>query len=131
MITKQSKNAIKIILAVQLTVLAFCVCFCVKNAKHSSEIYFDLDSMYSDYIEFDNDVWYADDKLIQTQEEIELLYGPFIELPKGSCTITMRYECDYDQDCMVRARSEDPYVKAGNVILSKNQREDSFEITFL
>ncbi len=131
MITKQSKNAIKIILAVQLTVLAFCVCFCVKNAKHSSEIYFDLDSMYSDYIEFDNDVWYADDKLIQTQEEIELLYGPFIELPKGSYTITMRYECDYDQDCMVRARSEDPYVKAGNVILSKNQREVSFEITVL
>ena len=53
----------------------------------------------SEFIEYRNGFWYADETLVPTEETVTLISGPYMDLGKGSYTVTVDYECTEEQTC--------------------------------
>ena len=56
-----------------------------------------LDAWSSSYVEYQEERWYINPELVEESGAITFIYGPYIDVPKGDYTITVCYECDYDQ----------------------------------
>lgn len=81
-----------------------------------------ISNFSSDYSTYDG-IWYVDNNIEQKDdtEEITLLYGPFIYLPKGNYTLVVRYDCDEDQ--LIRpyaAEENDSYIISNHITLDRN-----------
>lgn len=87
----------------------------------------------SDYVEFDNvNGWYVNEEIVKDDEDIVFLYGPFIDLEKGTYCIKINYHCDYNQYCRVSEQSDGVVgqyhnLKTGEAILSKNYDRVSYD----
>lgn len=81
----------------------------------------DVKDFSSDYISYDNG-WYIDSNMVDVgdDEPINVLYGPFITLPKGEYTLVMDYECEEDQEARPYSSSKNDYIVANPVNLDKN-----------
>ena len=71
--------------------------------------------------------WYIDEELLQTDEKINLVYGPLISLKRGTYRILMDYSCDYDQSCLAHSENDSFHLKAGRAILSRNYDHLSYD----
>lgn len=67
----------------------------------------------SNYIDFDNG-WYVDESIMDTQDTIDIICGPYIALKQGTYTVSVEYECDHDQACLVFANGgNEQYLESG------------------
>lgn len=83
----------------------------------------------SKYISY-NVGWYVDESIVKVDEAdvIDLLYGPYVRLNKGSYTVKVDYECDEDQGCLVYANSgNDKYINTEPEILKKDKNRVSYD----
>ena len=83
----------------------------------------------SNYVDFD-DGWYVDENLVKTDEIVDIIYGPYKRLNKGTYTVWLEYESDYDQSCLVYANSgNDKYIKTSLQRLKKDQKNIKYDFT--
>lgn len=87
----------------------------------------DLSAWGSNYIDFENG-WYVDEDTIETDGTIDIICGPYIDLKRGTYSVTVEYECDYDQSCLVYANSgKDVFLETELRKLSHSQEQASFD----
>ena len=82
----------------------------------------------SEYISFHNNVWYADETLVTVpdgEDNVFLLLGPHIDMPEGSYTVTVDYECTEDQYCYTPTNS---FIKSGIGQLVRGANKASFRV---
>lgn len=80
----------------------------------------------SDYASF-NDGWQISPDDIEGNDSIDMIYGPFISLPKGEYTMVVGYNCDSDQTIMPYASGyENHYIKSNTVTLNHNLQSLSY-----
>lgn len=89
----------------EVLIVLMMIFFMVLTDTASQPLDMPLKSWKSDYIEFRNNAWYADETLVPTEEEVILLYGPYVEMGKGSYTVTVEYECTEEQVCYAPTNS--------------------------
>ena len=82
----------------------------------------------SDYVEYDSiNGWCADEKSLPTEESINLIYGPFVELKKGTYRVKIEYHCDCNQDCLVNSEDSAFHLLTEHAILSRNYDYASYD----
>lgn len=100
--------------------------------KVKAEMPVDVFSLQSLYAQQDENGWYIVGSLdIGDIEEINLIYGPYLSLDRGSYTLAVDYDNLADQTLLVTANDiKWHYIKANPVILDKNQHhlEYDFEV---
>lgn len=113
----------------EILLLGVAAVFVIKDIKNNGIVDTSIRNWKSKYIEY-SEGWYVDEEVLQIDEPVVLIYGPGIDLPKGTYSIRIEYECDNNQICKVNTRfGEDIFVKAGTAILSKNKSEVEYNIT--
>ncbi|MBQ7839210.1 MAG: hypothetical protein IJ390_01785 [Lachnospiraceae bacterium] len=84
----------------------------------------DWRSRYTDY----SGSWYIDSTYYNGSGTTDFIYGPYVELPKGSYTVTLWYECDSDQSFLPFAsQGNSAFLKAGTAKLSRNKNVFSYK----
>lgn len=83
----------------------------------------------SDYVAYDSiNGWYVDEKLIDTQENISVIYGPSVYLKEGTYCAKITYHCDYDQSCTAYAGEGNEFqLKTGGARLGRNFDSVSYD----
>lgn len=117
--------AVEVIVCVILAVMT--------GVRHNN--YTTIETSISDWqsrnITYDNG-WYVDESIVQTDETIDIIYGPYVSLKRGSYTVKIDYTCDSDQSCVVHANNvSDAILKTGLSKLSRNQTSASFRFTLM
>lgn len=94
-----------------------------------------LNSWHTDYLVFEDEKWFIEDggiKLKDGEEKVDLLYGPYVSVPKGDYTVTIEYACEENQSFDAFAyKPNTPYVKGAPAILDKsaNMTSCQFRVT--
>lgn len=100
-------NGRKIIAVVifETAVLLFLACRVI--SAHHSGVYktFDLSSFTSEYLNYSNDSWHADQEHDAADGVYEILSTPGIELKPGTYTVAVTADADYDQNGYVYTRN--------------------------
>lgn len=100
--------------------------FAMVQYKNSEAVETSLFEWKSDYITFDNG-WYVDESIVQTDETIDLLYGPYLQMDQGSYSVEIDYSCDSDQSCAITAQEgNDAFIKSGTARLSSRLKKVSY-----
>lgn len=124
---KIKKRSFFVICLAQWIVLLFLLASIMYGRHNHWKSTFRLSDMQSDRISYENDVWYADEDTAYADEDTPLLYGPCIELARGSYTVSVRYACESDQNFQPSAGSgNDVYIKAGRASLPASQTRVSY-----
>ncbi len=79
----------------------------------------------SEFIEYRNGFWYADETLVPTEETVTLISGPYMDLGKGSYTVTVDYECTEEQTCYAPVNT---FIQSGMGRLIPTSNKTSFEL---
>lgn len=82
------------------------------------------------YFSYDEDGWYIDETMLKMDDGKKpvRLYGPYISLDQGTYSVSIEYECEYDQSCEIYANDiKDAYVNGRGGRLSKNYKKTSYE----
>lgn len=120
---------VQIAVCIQVVILIFLFVVSAMQYTEVSELKIPLTDWQSKYINFHGG-WYIDENIIQTNTTIDLIYGPYIELKKGTYTVNLDYECDEDQSCLVYTNSEnDKYIKTQLEKLQKGELNLSYDFT--
>lgn len=126
----EDKRSVWLIMLAEIAVL---ICLAAAVGMNHNQI---VDSSLSDwesvYIAY-SDGWYIDESIMQSlyssgsviQEDapIGILYGPYIALEQGNYFISISYDCDSSQSCLINGVSEEGYEMAENVILPDDQQK--------
>lgn len=119
------------ICALQLLVLLGMGVSAVSQARHPQTIVSDLEEWVSDFGSYE-DEWYIDEELFDFDEEIDFLHGPYAETPKGTYTLKIAYDADFDQKFYVYSESGgESALRVGedvNLYAKKNQVEFRFTV---
>lgn len=119
------------ICALQLLVLLIMGVSAVSQARHPQMIIDDLEEWVSDFGSYE-DEWYIDEELFDFDEEIDFLHGPYAETPKGTYTLKIAYDADFDQKFYVYSESGgESALRVGedvNLYAKKNQVEFRFTV---
>ncbi len=90
-----------------------------------------LSDWSSDYILYE-DGWYADESSLPTDDTVDMIYGPYCSLARGSYTVRIDYSCSSDQSCRVLAtQGNSAYLHTGESTLSRfgNSLSYRFDLT--
>lgn len=123
------KRKIGYILLVEMLILLIMGINIVIQWRKDDTIDISIRDWKSDYIEYDAiNGWYVDDKTVKTEEDVDILYGPFISLEKGTYSVNIDYHCDKEQHFLAFA-GDGNYVnlETGTAALSKNQDSVSYD----
>lgn len=127
-ITKTSK--LRIVFCVVAIVVFLCILISAVQYIDRSDIKIPLSDWKSKYITYHIGGWYIDEDIVQTDDTIDMIYGPYIELKKGTYSIRIDYECEEDQGCLVYANSgNDAYIKTKLETLEKDKKSISYVFT--
>lgn len=106
-ITKKLLVKWQILLIIEIIVLLFLGIAIVLQVNRKDSI---IDVSLSEwkstrYFIYDTDGWYVDETMLVTDDGKKpvRLYGPYIPLDRGTYTISIEYECEYDQSCQIYA----------------------------
>ena len=92
------KRKIGYILLVEMLILLIMGINIVIQWRKDDTIDISIRDWKSDYIEYDAiNGWYVDDKTVKTEENVDILYGPFISLEKGTYSVNIDYHCEKEQ----------------------------------
>lgn len=130
------KKTTGILIAVESIILALLLGSIAHEGRNLTKYEVSLAQWCSEYMEYDGKEWkispdesqvaYA---ALENEETACFLYGPFLELPKGSYTIHISYKTDEDLILMPYAgNGYYGFVESGEAILSKNQTQGSYSI---
>lgn len=123
-------------IVLEIAVLAILIGNIVYQGKHFADYNMDLGQWRSEYMVYDGQTWKLSDasadEIYGSLEEdatVCLLYGPFIDLPKGSYTITISYESDGELLLIPYAgNGYNELLQSGDAILSRNQTSESYSV---
>lgn len=125
------KRSIKKLLIIEIVFFVIFLAICVIRSKtQNTVIDAPLNSWHTDYLAFENEQWHieGDGLELEENEEVDLLYGPFVSLPKGDYTVTIEYACEEDQAFDAYAYKRNTYyIKGARAILDKSANMTSCE----
>lgn len=123
------KKIFRYILSAEILILLMLVVLLVVQWRSNEGMDLSIADWQSEYIEYDGvNGWNAKEELLPIENTVNIISGPFIELKKGTYRIKIAYHCDVDQVCLESAGfGRDSLLKSGNIILSKNRDEVSYE----
>lgn len=121
------KRRIRIVLFIQAMILLFLFVVSMIDYKYALDLKIPLTDWQSKYINY-REGWYIDESIIETNDMIDMIYGPYTELKRGTYTINIEYECNEDQGCLVYANcGNDKYIKTKLETLQKEKRNISYD----
>lgn len=126
----------RIWIALEIAILVIFIGNIVYQGKHLDIYDMDLSQWRSEYMVYDGQNWaFSDVSAEEIYGSLEedatacLLYGPFIDLPKGSYTITISYESDGELLLVPYAgNGYNELLQSGEAILSSHQTCESYSI---
>ncbi len=122
------KRYFKYLIILEVVILAGFFISIIKF-NNNTEFAPSLDYWQSNYIEYGEDAWYVNENSVHTNEKIDIIYGPYLEMGKGTYTINVRYKCEFEQEGVAFAGSgNDVYIKAGTLKLKNDQTAASFNV---
>lgn len=105
---KQQKRKVWLfIIILEILVLAGLCLNLIQARKQEKPLEVGLNQWSSNYINYENEKWMVEEGELPEGQVVDLIYGPYIELPKGDYTISIHYKCDEDQ-------SFTPHVSGAN-----------------
>lgn len=111
----------------EAVVLAICLIISAAITANSTPMDIPMDRWFSDYTTYTEDGWYADPINIDKEEEVDFIYGPYLEMKSGSYLITVDYTATEDQVCYAAgSRGSEYFIKHGTSTLSKKLNTISF-----
>ena len=118
----------KVLITIEILIVIMMGIILIVQWKSGKPIDVSVSDWQSDYVEYDSiDGWCADEKSLPTEEKISLIYGPFIELKKGTYRVKIEYHCNYNQDCLVNSEGSDFHLLTERAILSRNYDYASYD----
>ena len=109
------KKKLIIAIIIELFIIGCVGMFMLKKIPPREVLSPDLSAWESRYSSFADGVWHVDEETFPSEEEgeeeVDLIYGPYMTLPVGSYSISVDYSCDEDQTFEVYS------ANAGNRIL--------------
>ena len=129
MVSKLRKK-LKYIVILEIIVLFIMLFGVIKIYNQKTVIEYDLSKWTSDYISYENDLWYIDENILSSDEGIDLICGPGIELVGGVYWVTIEYECESDQSVVLLADHGDSYIRDNILKLSNNRYNISHRFSF-
>lgn len=124
------RKKFKYIVILEIIVLSIMIFGVIKIYNQKTVLEYDLSKWTSDYISYENDLWYIDENLLSSDEEINLICGPGIELAGGVYWVTIDYECESDQSVVLLADHGDSYLRDNVLKLPKNRSSISHRFSF-
>lgn len=97
------------------------------DALNTGIIAKDFSSRYISY----NNGWYIDENTADLPEdEIDMIYGPFIAIPKGDYTLVLSYDSDRQQDVVPYSSGEDvEYIKTNTIQIDPKMHSMSYDFS--
>lgn len=128
---KHVLNWKQIVFFIQAVMLLCLFIVLVVQYRNKSDLNIPITEWSSKYVSC-HEGWYIDESIIQTDDIIDMIYGPYVECSKGTYIITVDYECDEDQGCLVYANSgNDEFIKTQLESLRKDQKSISYSFTLM
>lgn len=125
-----SKKVWIVILSIQFIILLLYFCIAIIGQRGKIKVIdAPLSSWQSHDIQYDGSVWHIDDGQLPSEgDSVDLLYGPYINLPKGNYTVSISYQCDFDQSAHPFANNgKNVFIKGNSFILDKNLNSVSYD----
>lgn len=94
------------VLLIEIVLLGMTEMQIVREKQSPYQLDFTLDDWNSD-LGLYQDGWYADEDMLKTDQPVDFLLSPCVELAQGSYLLTIEYACDQMQTCL-------PYVGEGS-----------------
>ncbi len=129
-IAKKIKK-VHIILAEAIVLGLLIITYIVKKqgAPESLDMGVSMADFSSNYIEFDNGWRIGPDSYEEVNETIDMLYGPFLTLPKGDYTIVIGYDCDEKQSARPYSAGRNiHYIRANTIDLDSHLHSVAYDI---
>ena len=115
--------------AAQIFLLIIILIPMVSISRNAEPLDVPLSKWSSDYVKFEKGYWYADKKLIKTDDGVDFLTGPHIPLEKGSYLVSVDYNCTAQQTVTATANNrEDVFVKTGTARLNRTLHNTTFRV---
>lgn len=122
------KNRIFIsLLLIEILIIGICIRITYSKTYSSESV---LNQMVSrNIIQHEDGIWYADENSGIKNDSI-FLYGPYIHLDKGSCTVAVSYEADYNQVMDIYSRNGRQYLFYDNhqIALKKGRNTEIVKV---
>ena len=126
------KTSRKRLLFILILEAAVCISFCAAiffQQHNAKSINIPISEWSSNYITY-TDGWYADETILPTNSTVDMIYGPYCELARGTYTVRIDYSANYDQACLVNAtQGNDAYLHTGRSTLNKNMTSLSYHFS--
>ena len=112
----------------EAVILAVCLLLSIAVTTASEPMDIPLNSWYSRYTEYSENGWYADPTNFDEEEgEIDFIFGPYLEMNRGSYLITVDYTTTEEQVCYAAGSGGSEYfIKHGTSKLYKDLNTISF-----
>ena len=123
------KKKVRLLLLIELLVtIVFIGMICINHSKDFEQIPVSLGDWISRDIEYSGTDWHVDGDQIQVNGgAVDLIYGPYIELPKGSYTVDIWYHCENSQSAELYANGGNTeFIKGDLFTLDKNYDHESY-----
>lgn len=122
------KNRIFIsLLLIEILIIGICIRITYSKTYSSESV---LNQMVSrNIIQHEDGIWYADENSGIKNDSI-FLYGPYIHLDKGSYTVAVSYEADYNQVMDIYSRNGRQYLFYDNhqIALKKGRNTEIVKV---
>lgn len=119
-------KADKLIILIQIIVIVAMAGAFLVSARGNSLVSPGIDSWQSAYTAYENGAWTADESISVEDEYIDLIYGPYMRLPKGCYSVSIDYASDNDSTFEIHSFEKDDviYVEEEEIL-----GEDSNSVT--
>ncbi len=111
----------------EIVILAICAAmiFSIKSGAKPAKI--SMDEWFSDYITYSEEGWKATPQTVNSNDEVDLIYGPYLKMSRGTYLVTVDYSTTEDQVCYAASSGgQENFLQTGNSRLSKDFNTVSF-----
>lgn len=124
------KKYFRLFLAAQALILGISVFLCLAKERKTADA--DIAEWEAWLIEYDRaqEAWYIDETIYKDKSAADMIYGPYIDLAKGSYVIQVHYEADRDNSCTATASEADggACLRGDTVTLDAKSRIKEFRV---
>lgn len=125
---RSKSELLYIVVALQVAAAVFLIRFSLHN-RFRYEVPVNVTDLYSLYAQQDENGWYITGSLdIGGIDRINLLYGPYVHVDRGSYTLSVDYDCQVDQTFLIDALDTiGHYIKANDVIMDCHRKHLEYD----
>lgn len=124
------KKNFKYLVLLQVIALFILIMYVIYIYHKKDVIDIEPEKWTSNCIAYNNGAWYVDENTLSSDAVITLLSGPNIKLLQGTYWVTIDYECEYDQSCILFPDGGNSYIRDNIVKLPENLTSISRRIDF-